>query len=137
MNARGARVNQRGALSIVAACGALTFCLVALGAADLGAMLIARSRAQAAADAAALAAAVAMVPVLRQGDDPEAQARALAEANGATLVRCDCPVGETTATVEVAVRARAWFVPAWVGRSARATASAQVDPDVLSYRDDG
>lgn len=101
MNARGARVNQRGALSIVAACGALTFCLVALGAADLGAMLIARSRAQAAADAAALGA-------VRGG---ETEAHELARRNGAQLIG----MARRGSCVEVLVR---------VGRSqARARAA--------------
>lgn len=128
---------DRGAVSIVAMAGALMLCLTALGAADLGSMLLARARAQTAADAAALAAVVAQVPVLAQGEDPEEQARAIAEANGATLLRCDCPVGDPVAEVEVAVEPRLTFVAPWFGRSARATARAEVDPDVLSYRDGG
>jgi Flp pilus assembly protein TadG len=127
---------ERGAVTIVAILGSLTLCTMALGAADAGSMLLARSRAQAAADAAALAAVATQAPVLHQGDDPAAAARAEAERNGATLLRCDCAVGAVIAEVEVAVVPRLAFIKAWFGRRARATARAELDPDVLSYRDD-
>ena len=128
---------ERGAVSIVAVTGALVLCLGALGAADLGAMLFARARAQSAADAAALAAVTEQAPVLERGSDPEQAARDEAERNGATLTRCECSVGSTEATVEVTITPRLGFLSGWFGRSARASARAALDPDVLTYRDGG
>jgi len=128
---------ERGAVTIVAVTGALVLCVGALGAADLGAMLFARARAQSAADAAALAAVTAQAPVLRRGTDPEQAARGEAESNGATLKSCECAVGATQATVEVSVTPRLSFLSGWFGRAARATARAALDPDVLTYRDGG
>jgi secretion/DNA translocation related TadE-like protein len=128
---------QRGAVTIVAVTGALILCLGALGAADLGSMLLARARAQSAADAAALAAVTQQAPILGRGTDPEQAARDEAERNGAALVRCDCTVGETMATVEVTVTPKLAFLSGWFGSRARASARAALDPDVLSYRDPG
>lgn len=125
---------ERGSASVLAAMGVLVFCLGALAAADFGSMLVARARAQAAADAAALAAAAAQVPVLNEGEDPEDAARRYAERNGSTLVRCDCGEGRADAVVQVEVEPRLAFLSGWFGRRARATARAEVDPDVLSYR---
>ena len=128
---------ERGAVSIVAVTGAFVLCLGALGAADLGATLFARARAQSAADAAALAAVTEQAPVLERGSDPEQAARDEAERNGATLTRCECSVGSTEATVEVTITPRLGFLPGWFGRAARASARAALDPDVLTYRDGG
>lgn len=128
-------LEQRGAVTIVAVAGTLIMCLFSLAAADLGAMLHARARAQAAADAAALAAAVAQAPILGRGDDPEAAAREVAEANGVTLLSCACTTGGSVATVEVQTAARPILIAAWSSRRIRARASAEVDPDVFSYRD--
>jgi secretion/DNA translocation related TadE-like protein len=128
---------ERGAVSIVAVTGALILCVCALGAADLGSMLYARARAQSAADAAALAAVTAQAPVLSRGDDPVQAARDEAAHNGASLTRCDCTVGDASATVEVAVAPRLGYLSGWFGRTARASARARLDPDVLTYRDDG
>jgi len=128
---------ERGAVSIVAVTGALVLCLGALGAADLGAMLFARARAQSAADAAALAAVTEQAPVLERGSDPEQAARDEAERNGATLTRCECSVGSTEATVEVTITPQLGFLSGWFGRASRASARAALDPDVLTYRDGG
>lgn len=129
--------NERGAITIVAVTGALVLCVGALGAADLGAMVFARARAQSAADAAALAAVTAQAPVLQRGTDPEQAARDEAASNGADLVRCDCVVGSTSATVEIEVTPRLSFLSGWFGRRVHAKARAALDPDVLSYRDGG
>jgi Flp pilus assembly protein TadG len=126
---------ERGALSIVLMCGSLVFCLFALCLADLGAMLVARSRAQAAADAAVLAAVRQQIPALAgDGESPEDAARATAAVNGATLIRCACSAGEADAEVHVESPAKPVLIKAWFDRPARATARAQADPDVLSYR---
>jgi Flp pilus assembly protein TadG len=113
---------------------ALIFALGALAVADFGSMLAARARAQAAADAAALAAIARQVPALGQGGDPSSAAREAAERNGAALLRCACAPGSSEAVVEVAVEVRIGFLGAWAGRSARASARAEVDRDVLTYR---
>lgn len=128
---------QSGSISILIAVGATLMSLFALASADLGAMLVARTRVQAAADAAALAAVVQQAPVLGQGEDPEGAARDTAERNGATLVSCDCAVGATEATVTVEIQPRLSFVEGWFGRPVRATARAELDADVMSYEDDG
>ena len=129
------RRRETGAISILVATGALLMTLFALAAADLGSLLYARARAQTAADAAALAAIVRQAPILEQGDDPEAAARETAERNGATLVSCHCSVGSMTATVIVELAPRASFVEGWSGRVVRATARAELDPDVMTYRE--
>lgn len=126
---------ERGAVTIIAVTGALVLCVGALGAADLGAMLFARARAQSAADAAALAAVTAQAPILQAGTDPEQAARETAESDGATLSRCDCGVGMIQATVEVTLAPQLSFLSGWFGRTAHATARAALDPDVLTYRD--
>jgi secretion/DNA translocation related TadE-like protein len=128
---------ERGAVTIVAVTCTLILCLGALGAADLGSMLHARARAQSAADAAALAAVTEQAPILGRGEDPEQAARDEADRNGASLMQCDCAVGQSTATVEVTVTPKLIFLSGWFGRRVRATARAALDPDVLSYRDAG
>src|SRR5260370_36641429 len=128
---------ERGAVTIVAVTCALILCLGALGAADMGSMLHARARAQSAADAAALAAVTEQAPILGRGNDPEQAARDEADRNGAVLARCDCSVGETTATVEVTMAPKLTFLSGWFGRHVRAKARATLDPDVLSYRNAG
>ena len=128
-------MDERGAVTIVAITASLILCVGSLAAADLGSMLHARARAQSAADAAALAAVAAEAPILGLDEDPQAAARDEAERNGAVLVSCDCSSGGTAATVEVRVTPKLGFLSGWFGRSARAEARAELDPDVLSYRD--
>lgn len=73
----------------------------ALGLTDLALFFLARTRAQTAADSAALAAAAELIPGL--GTEPEGKAKEFAEANGATLVSCDCALGSGVAEVSVSV----------------------------------
>jgi secretion/DNA translocation related TadE-like protein len=126
--------HARGSISLVALAGGLVLCTLALGAADLGAMLLARARAQTAADAAALAAIAQQAAALTDGTQPEDAARDAAERNGATLARCECEPGTARATVDVTVRPHLVFVRAWFGREVRASAAAELDADVLTYR---
>jgi len=98
-------------------------------------MLYARARAQSAADASALAAVAAEAPILGRDGDPIEAARAAADDNGAELISCDCPGGGTAAEVTVKVKPRLGFLVGWFGRSVRADARAELDPDVLTYRD--
>ncbi|MCZ7528185.1 MAG: hypothetical protein M5U14_18535 [Acidimicrobiia bacterium] len=93
---------------------------LALGAARLAAVTVAKARAEAAADAAALAGADALA--LGRGHPAAvAAARETAEANGARLVWCSCRGLEAEVLVEltevvtrrdVRARARAEVVPA-------------------------
>jgi secretion/DNA translocation related TadE-like protein len=129
------RSDERGAVTVVAITTSLILCVGALAAADLGSMLFARASAQSAADAAALAAVVAEAPILGADEDPQRAARAEAESNGAELVSCDCPSGGIAATVAVRLTPKLAFLTGWFGRKVRADARAELDPDVLSYRD--
>jgi secretion/DNA translocation related TadE-like protein len=114
----------------------LTGVLVAfsVAVAGLGLAYSARAQAQAASDAAALAAAVGTYPPAAAGA-PLESARQIAEANGARLTSCSCPVDAslrprvvTVATVvsidapvfghlDVEATSRAEFDPRrWLGR---------------------
>ncbi|HEX2420617.1 MAG TPA: Rv3654c family TadE-like protein [Acidimicrobiia bacterium] len=98
---------ERGSGTILAL--ALVLVVFASGLALLAAaqLVTARARAVTAADAAALAAAPATFPALANDARPEQLAAALAQANGARLLRCLCPTVESFdprhVEVEVAV----------------------------------
>jgi secretion/DNA translocation related TadE-like protein len=93
-----------------------------LGAARLGAGVIAKGRADTAADASALAAAD-MLALGRGPGEAEAAARDTAAMNGARLVSCDC--GGQLATVEVEADVGV------LGAIAHATARAEVQGHVI------
>ncbi|HKZ19078.1 MAG TPA: Rv3654c family TadE-like protein [Acidimicrobiia bacterium] len=103
-------IGERGSASILAL--ALVLSVSAIGLAVLAAaqLVTARVRAVNAADAAALAAAPATFPALAVGETPSAVAAEMAEANGAHLLRCLCPVVRSfdprDVEVEVAVATR-------------------------------
>lgn len=80
--------------------------LLCLVTADAANVLVSRARAQSAADAAALAAATAEWPFADKSETPEHAAAKAAEANGATLESCACPLRGPTARVEVSMRTR-------------------------------
>lgn len=84
-----------GALAIT-----LTLLLASFGA-EIGATSATKGRAQLAADAAALAAVAESAPY--GNGEPERRAETTAEANGARLLECLCPVGGTAAQVRVAI----------------------------------
>jgi secretion/DNA translocation related TadE-like protein len=112
---------ERGAITVVAAAMLLVLAVLVVATADATRALVAVSRAQTAADAAALAAAQALVTPA--GMDPQAAASTYAQANGGTLLRCECEPGTTQATVEVAVPAGRFLLlpgPDAFTRSARA-----------------
>ena len=130
-------MTERGSVSILMASGALLLSVFALGVADLGAMLLTRARAQAAADAAALAAVMRQAPALGQDGAPADAARDTAEANGAKLEGCECEIGQASATVEVTMHPRIAFVIPWRDRIVHARSRAELNPDVLTYRESG
>jgi secretion/DNA translocation related TadE-like protein len=105
----GVRICERGSVSIVVAAAVGMALVVAMGAADVGRALIARSRAEAVADLAALAAAQELA--LPSGIDPATVAAEYADRNGGRLVSCSCATGTTEAVVEVAVPAHGFLLP--------------------------
>jgi secretion/DNA translocation related TadE-like protein len=116
------RQREQGAATIVVIGVFVLGMALMLGATRLGVAMLARARAETAADAAALAAA----DTLALGGGAAAandQAGAVAEANGARLVVCDCSGRFATATVEVDVPV--------LGRIARARSRAEVTGTVL------
>lgn len=103
-------LRERGSATILAL--ALIFVVIVTGLALLAAaqLVTARARAVTAADAAALAAAPATFPALSNGAGPDQLAAELAQANGARLLRCLCPIVESfdprDVEVEVALAAQ-------------------------------
>jgi secretion/DNA translocation related TadE-like protein len=121
VSGRLSRHAEHGAATIVVIGVFVLGIALMLGATRLGVAMLARARAETAADAAALAA-----DTLALGGDAAAandQAAAVAEANGARLVGCDCSGRFATATVEVDVPV--------LGRIARARSRAEVTGTVL------
>ena len=98
---RGLRRLDHGNASVAVVGGMAMVMVFLLGLSDLAVYFIARTRAQTAADSASLAAAAELIPGI--GEDPEGKAREFADANGASLVTCDCDPGGTVAQVSVAV----------------------------------
>jgi len=101
--------SERGSVSVVVAAAVGMALVVAMGAADVGRALIARSRAEAVADLTALAAAQELA--LPSGIEPTQLAEHYAVRNGARLVSCSCAEGTSEATVRVAVPIRGFLLP--------------------------
>lgn len=116
-------VDERGGATVALLAVFVVGMILVLGAARVGAALVARARAQTAADAAALAAADALA-LGRTGAVARADASATALDNGARLVECACEGPRVTVTVEVDAPV--------LGRLARVDASAEVDGPVFS-----
>jgi secretion/DNA translocation related TadE-like protein len=95
-------MSERGSVSVTLAAAVLIVLVMTMGVADVGRVLLARSRARTAADAAALAAADELA--LPTGSDPAALAAEYASRNGATLTACVCDVGTFQADVAVTVQ---------------------------------
>ncbi len=93
---------DRGSVSVVMVAVVVIGLVLSLGAARLGAALIARARADRAADAAALAAADALALGRDVGTAREA-AQETAAHNDARLVECDCAGSAAEVLVEVDV----------------------------------
>lgn len=101
--------------------------LVAIVTIDVGAYLVAASRAQALADAAALAAVSADV-VGSRGGAPPAEARRISVVGGGRLERCDCRRGSERATVAVSVPVPGLIIPSLGASRVTAEASAVLAP---------
>lgn len=96
---------EAGAATVVSAALVATSLALAVIVADIGMVLRVRSQVAAAADAGALAAA----PLTFQpgGAEPGVVAADFVMRNGATLMRCDCPVDRTWSARTVTVVAAA------------------------------
>ena len=94
---------EDGSVSVVLAGAVLIVLVLVMGVRDLAVVLAARSNARTAADAAALAAAQELA--FPSGLEPAALAADYANANGAVLSACECPMGGVEAVVEVQVDA--------------------------------
>lgn len=106
--------------------------LLALGVGLVGGGIAAYAQASNAADAAALAAAPVTFSPFGAVDGPSAEADRFARMNGATLLRCSCPVDASwnPRTVEVVV-ARVIAFPVIGSVSIRATSRATFEPAAL------
>jgi len=92
---------DRGSVTVVLAATLPVVLVLAMGTADLGRTLVARSRARAAADAAALAAAQELA--IPTGADPAELAREYAARGGGEMTACTCEAGSFEAVVDVQV----------------------------------
>ena len=104
--------------------------LVAVAVIDVGAYLVAASRAQGAADAAALAAVAAD---LADPAPPHIVARSIAGRNRARVESCDCRAGRGRVEVEVSVPVGGLFIARVTGaRRVTATAEAELVEDPVT-----
>lgn len=122
-------MNDRGSLAVVVAALAGATLVVTVLVAGAGQAAAGRIRAQSAADAAALAAAPATFRSFGGSGSPSGEAASVAAANGASLVRCDCPSDASyaarTVVVEVAVEADILVIGS---RTITASAAAEFAP---------
>lgn len=133
---RAGPASERGFASVTLLALVVLAGLGCLALADVANVLVGRVRAQAAADAAALAAAVEQWPFLEEEEGemgPEEAAGAAAEANGARLEGCDCPLRGERARVRVSVETRIRMLGVAPPR-VYASATAAVDPGALFRR---
>lgn len=105
---------DEGTAGLLVLAVAVVTLLMGLLVVDVATFLHARSRAQVAADAAALAAAPVTFRPFGADGSPSDEAALFAEANGARLVMCRCPVDVS-----------------WDARTVVVEAAVQIDPVVL------
>lgn len=122
------RVGEAGAATVAMVAVAALLATLGIATASLGAAYGARAQAQTASDAAALAAAVATYPGA-SNTSPSFRAAAVAEANGAALIRCSCAVDQSLSVrvVEV-VTGVGIHVPIFGRLQVRAASRAEFDP---------
>jgi hypothetical protein len=101
--------------------------LLAIALVDVGAYLVAASRAQALADAAALAAVAADAPGERTRS-PVAEADRVVQAGDGWLERCDCRAGSEQASVTVSVAVPGLIIPTLGASRVAADAAAVLAP---------
>ncbi len=115
--------SQRGTITVLVPVVVGVILIMAVALLDVTAMLSARIRVQTAADAAALAAAPA---TFAGGASPRAVAQRLAEANGARLVWCRCPVDQRPVGRVVSVETER-VARLWLWRDIRVSAVARAE----------
>lgn len=121
-------MRDRGSATVVMLAVAGLLAATLTGATSVGLLLAGRERAATAAEAAALAAAVATYPGTGSGS-PDAAARGAAQANGALLESCSCPVDGTLRSRRVTVRASVTVrVPLFGALRVIGAARAEFDP---------
>lgn len=124
--------SQQGAVGLVSAGLIAVAVLLALLVVDVAQVVEARARLTSAADAAALAAAPATFHSFGGSGDPTTEAAALAAANGAVLVRCDCEFDHSWARREVVVEVGMHVALTLLGdRRLQAVAAAEFLPTML------
>lgn len=123
---------DRGSVTVIAAALVAVMLVLTVVVAGSGVALAARFQASTAADAAALAAAPVTFRSYGARGSPGSEARRFAAANGARLLRCDCPVDRSwrrrVVTTVVEVRAN---IPGLGERAIRAVGRAAFDPALL------
>ena len=119
---------EDGAMTVLMSGITVIVAVLGIAVAAIGMLYVARSQAVNAADAAALAAAVATYPAATSAV-PGAAAMTAAEANGAELIRCGCPVDASlrVRTVEVVTGVRV-SVPIFGEVTVRGASRAEFDP---------
>lgn len=95
--------SEEGAAGLIVAGLIAVTILLALLVSDVAALVQARARLTTAADAAALAAAPVTFAPFGTHETPTAVAAVFAQANGAVLIECGCPIDRSWASREVAV----------------------------------
>ena len=118
-------MREEGVAGLLVLAMATVSMLLGLLTIDVATYLHARTRAQVAADAAALAAAPVTFRSFGAAGSPAEEAAVFAEANGAELIECRCPVDGSweprTVEVEVSVSIDPLLLPATaVGATSRA-----------------
>jgi len=119
--------SEDGVATVVLPLVLWTATLVAVVVIDIGAYLVAASRAQTLADAAALAAVSADVVGARAGS-PATEARRVVRAGAGRLEDCHCPRGAERATVAVSVEVPGLVIPTLGAARVTAGASAILAP---------
>lgn len=123
---------ERGAVTPLLLGVAFVVLVLAIGIGDVGILLAARLQTAAAADAAALAAAPVTFRPFGAESGPAAEARRLAEANGAQLTVCSCPPdGSWNARIVIVVVERRVALLGLGAVTVAASSRAEFDPAKL------
>ncbi len=126
--------SERGAASLIVAALITVTLLLTLLVSDVAALVQARAPLMTAADAAALAAAPVTFAPFGTDGTPTTEAAVFAEANGAVLVECDCPVDRSWDNREITVIVAVSVDLALLGhRKIEARAAAEFRPVALGY----
>jgi hypothetical protein len=120
--------SEDGAMTVLMSGLIVIVAVLGVAVAAIGMLYVARAQAVNAADAAALAAAAATYPGAVSAA-PRAAAATAAQANGAALIRCACPVdaGLRVRIVEVVAAVRV-DVPIFGEVTVRGASRAEFDP---------